>query len=289
MQCLPALLLGLTLTTGQLAPPTDVDKVEENDVLLPLNIDPSAKDKIKSILLYMSDNKGKTWELHSKYKSTDKEMRFVAITPGEYWFALQILFSDGKLIPAKTEDLQVARKIQIGKKEAPILPPSASKEDTDKLNEELEKLREIVAKLKADPPTAVQPLIPADVTEVNNRGVTLPLLLDPGSEKLFKEIKLYYSEDLGKTWTVAEKYKPIKQDMEFKATHDGLYWFTLQFENKNGSFFPKEKSKFQPFQKIFVNTGQALANAGNLRQEVADLRKTVDALLKKVSQLEKGK
>jgi Aspartyl protease len=92
------------------------------------------------------------------------------------------------------------------------------------------------------------------VYEVRGRQFALPLQWDPERLPTIERLRLFVSEDGGKTWMHHKDYKAGAHDMKYTAAHDGLYCFAVQFVYKDGTKEPPETDKFPPIMKVRVNT-----------------------------------
>ena len=70
----------------------------------------------------------------------------------------------------------------------------------------------------------------------------------------------------------------------FNAPEDGLYWFAVQFVDKDGKSEPADLKKLHVDVKVFVNTS---GKAVKMRKSYAELQSENDELRKKVEELEK--
>jgi hypothetical protein len=138
---------------------------------------------------------------------------------------------------------------------------------------------------------AAEPLeLPKDVWEIESREIAMPIRVAPGKEEKINRLRLYISDDSGKTWKHVADAKPTDDRFTYKATKDGLYWFALQVEFLDGKCGPAELNQLVPAQKVYVNTERKALKPQksyeDLVSEVEDLRKTVDRLKKRIAELE---
>lgn len=121
----------------------------------------------------------------------------------------------------------------------------------------------------------------------------MPLLLDPARQAKIKLIRLFFSEDHGKTWQHQQDYDPTDKQVTFTAPRDGLYWFTLQVVLKDGKKEPANKRDLAPSMKVLVNTERRALKVqktyAELQREVEELRKTVEQLKKRIKELESNR
>ncbi len=137
---------------------------------------------------------------------------------------------------------------------------------------------------------AVAPIeLSADVFEIAAREFTMPLRVDPTRQDKIDRIRLFVSEDLGKTWKQKEDYSPNDTQVEFTASRDGQYWFALQVAFKDGTCEPADLANLIP-RKVYVNTTRRAFKVQKsyeeLQCETERLRKKVEELEKKIKELE---
>jgi hypothetical protein len=174
--------------------------------------------------------------------------------------------------------------------------------------------------MAADPaPAAVE--VEKDVVEMNVRNILIPLRFNPAKTEKLERVRLFISEDRGKTWKpesayrskmggnvstgfgprslqqeADDGYRPQDTEIKFTAPHDGLYWFALQTETKDGTKDPANVADLQPALKSYINSERKVLkpqpSPDDLRREVEELRKAVEELKRRNAELEsagKGK
>jgi len=70
----------------------------------------------------------------------------------------------------------------------------------------------------------------------------------------YRQLQLYVSLDLGKTWQPYALAPPDQRSFQFIATRDGLYWFTVQAQDQQGQLFPPTLEGAQPSLKVIIDT-----------------------------------
>src|SRR5262245_46079431 len=55
----------------------------------------------------------------------------------------------------------------------------------------------------------------------------IPFQVDP-SENRIQQLQLYFSFDQGQTWQLYANATPDQGSFQFRADHDGLYWFAVR-------------------------------------------------------------
>jgi hypothetical protein len=141
--------------------------------------------------------------------------------------------------------------------------------------------------VSADPPE-----LEKDVSEIQTLKFAIPIRIDPDRKGEMAALRLYMSEDRGKTWTHVADYEPKDQDAVFSAPHDGLYWFTVQVVRKDGKKDPPDLDKSTPAGKVYVNSERRVLkvqkSCEEVQREVEELRKTVEELKRKLAEREAG-
>src|SRR5204863_3071072 len=125
---------------------------------------------------------------------------------------------------------------------------------------------------------AAEPIeLAKDVWEIQARQLVMALRLDPDRQRKIERIRLFVSEDRGKTWKHTNDYKPTDDRVSFTATEDGQYWFALQTIFKDGTSEPLQTDDLRAQQKIYVNTDHKALKVQKsyeeLQRELAELRK----------------
>lgn len=132
--------------------------------------------------------------------------------------------------------------------------------------------------------------LPRDVEVIQTEQFAMPLLFDAARQAKIKRIRLFVSEDQGKTWQHQQDYQPTDTQATFTAPRDGLYWFTLQVVLKDGAKEPGTERDLAPSMKVYVNTERRAFKVqksyAELQREVEELRKTVEQQQKRIKELE---
>jgi hypothetical protein len=129
-----------------------------------------------------------------------------------------------------------------------------------------------------------------DEFEIQTRRFAMSFMSQTGKKDNIECIRLFVSEDRGKSWKHEKDYKPTVEKVTFTAHDDGLYWFALQIVFKDGKSKPDELDDLGPVMKVYVNTERRTIKVrksyGELQREVVELQKTVQKLQKKIKELE---
>jgi hypothetical protein len=75
-----------------------------------------------------------------------------------------------------------------------------------------------------------------------------------GGERRLQEVQLYVSEDRGLTWKESARVPPEQRSFNFRAEHDGLYWFTVRTVDLAGRGNPQTMQGARPQLEVFVDT-----------------------------------
>jgi hypothetical protein len=127
----PGLVLAFGLVVAAAAsvanaadPPQNVALIYHNSrrFRLPFNIKPGEKQRIKEVLLVVSEDRGLTWKPVAGRTTPDKGvLEYRAPSDSEYWFAVQTLDEAGRLYPATTADIEPLLKVVVD-----TIPPTLS-------------------------------------------------------------------------------------------------------------------------------------------------------------------
>jgi hypothetical protein len=107
-------MLGMLWTPGQAAPDVHINEAK---MTIPIKYDPTKKNEIRDLLLYVSRNKNESWEQYAVAKpETDTFFAFTAPADGEYWFQMVIVDKQGRRDPQDTRKVPPALKVVIDTK-----------------------------------------------------------------------------------------------------------------------------------------------------------------------------
>ncbi|HKI36784.1 MAG TPA: hypothetical protein VKA46_33325 [Gemmataceae bacterium] len=75
---------------------------------------------------------------------------------------------------------------------------------------------------------------PSEVScTVNNRRFTLPVRMDPKHKGNIEHVKLYLSDDRGRTWRLLATRPSDCDEFLISFERDGVYWFAAKVVDKN--------------------------------------------------------
>lgn len=121
----------------------------------------------------------------------------------------------------------------------------------------------------------------------NARAFKVPFVTNASIRNTLKEVRLYYSDDLGVTWKPAGKALPSDLSVTFRAPEDGEYWFAAVSIDLKGRMSPKSDAEVEPSMKVIVDTKPPTASleplprrgaTASVRWEVRDERLDLSSL-----------
>jgi hypothetical protein len=81
----------------------------------------------------------------------------------------------------------------------------------------------------------------------------IPFDID-GADRTLQEVQLWISEDQGQTWRNGGAVSPSQRGFDFRADHDGLYWFIARTVSTQGQAHPVNLQSAPPGLKVCVDT-----------------------------------
>jgi beta-lactamase regulating signal transducer with metallopeptidase domain len=192
------------------------------------------------------------------------------IRPGES-ATIEVTLDTGRFTGPKTFYLMVSFsqpaelevKLEIkGVSWEPSSPPNKAG-DADRLREleeKLEKLQQDLDSMRKEldrgktklPRPKAQNSVP--MTFTNSNRFKVPFNIDPSHSAQIGQLVLLVSDDEGETWSLAAKARPEAGAFEFTAPRDGVYWFVVETEDRNGVREPASKGDWQPQLTVAVKT-----------------------------------
>lgn len=80
---------------------------------IPFRISPEKRASVREALLYLSKDRGKTWQLHSRLPANHEGFLFQATQDGPHWFSVGLLDLNGRHEPANIYTAPVGQKILV--------------------------------------------------------------------------------------------------------------------------------------------------------------------------------
>lgn len=96
--------------------------------------------------------------------------------------------------------------------------------------------------------------IDRDTCPIDTRRIQMPIEWNTAVVDQIDLMAVYVSTDRGRTWRHYGGYQPTSKWVQFEAPADGVYWFALRFEMKDGSKDPPRLSDLTPAKKVRVET-----------------------------------
>lgn len=116
-----ALVVALALAPGG-EPVPELHKVPGPAFLIPCKV--QLADQVAEVHLYVSADRGKTWQLYEEITPDKQAFTFVAKKAGEYWFAPRVKKKDGTLLPGDVAELAATQRVAVATGSADdVIPP----------------------------------------------------------------------------------------------------------------------------------------------------------------------
>jgi len=130
-------LIGVLWAPGQAAPAVDDSapllKLAVSKLDIPIKVDPTKKDQIQDLILYVSADQGKVWQQYAMAKPDGQFFTFTAPEDGVYWFNMMIVDKQGSHDPAKFDHTsKPAFKVLIDTK-----PPAITIRQAERIGDEI--------------------------------------------------------------------------------------------------------------------------------------------------------
>jgi hypothetical protein len=91
--------------------------------LIPFRVDAERRDQIKKLVLWVSPDKGISWEKAAQAAPTEAGFRYTAPQDGEYWFTVQTEERDGSLLPRDPMKAEPGLKVVVATGKKQSAPP----------------------------------------------------------------------------------------------------------------------------------------------------------------------
>jgi hypothetical protein len=108
----------------------------------------------------------------------------------------------------------------------------------------------------ADDPPAARPQASADrVLPFKSRSFRIPFQVDEADRDRIKEVQLWVSTDLGRSWRHAGQTTPDQTAFPtYHAPREGEYWFAVRTLDIRGRLYPTDEAHVNPSMKVLVDT-----------------------------------
>lgn len=92
-----------------------------------------------------------------------------------------------------------------------------------------------------------------DLIKIPGPYLKIPCKVVRPSETVW--VRLYVSDDRGRTWALEGEITPDKDSFVFCAKRPGEYWFAPCVKGKDGTLEPDELARLTPMQRALIETG----------------------------------
>ena len=113
-----ALLLG--------APDSDEYPISSRRIEIPVGYNASERHRIRELRLFVSRDRGKTWQLSGRITPDQTSFVFRAPEDGLFWFSVLVVEKDGSTDPPRETDLQPGLKVRVEPASQPSYVKTAS-------------------------------------------------------------------------------------------------------------------------------------------------------------------
>jgi hypothetical protein len=96
-------------------------------------------------------------------------------------------------------------------------------------------------------------IIDEDVIPVEVREFRMPFQFATDFGPNVRAVRLFVSENGGKSWKLVAEDKPTARHFQFQAPRDGLLWFAVQVIQADGKNQPPELKHLAAILKVYVN------------------------------------
>jgi hypothetical protein len=114
------------------APGPDVYHINQKRFAIPVKLEPSRRAEIKELLLWVSRDEGRTWNLDARTTPDKEAFNYFAPADGSYWFTVAVLDVNGNTEPRNVMQAPVGQKIIVDTVK-PVLTLSAQRQGDEVL------------------------------------------------------------------------------------------------------------------------------------------------------------
>src|SRR3954447_9303251 len=105
-----------------------------------------------------------------------------------------------------------------------------------------------------NPPRPQGPGAGAPLIYQKSRSFRVPFHFDPAERARRRELQLWVSDDLGRTWSNQGVTTPDRPAFNFRCEHDGEFWLAVRTVDAEGRLHPGDSSRIEPSMKVIVDT-----------------------------------
>jgi hypothetical protein len=114
------------------APPPDVYHINQKRFAIPVKFEPARRAEIKELLLWVSRDEGRSWNLDARTTPDKEAFNYFAPTDGSYWFTVAVIDVNGNQEPKNPMQAPVGQKIIVDTVK-PVLTLSAQRQGEEVL------------------------------------------------------------------------------------------------------------------------------------------------------------
>ena len=129
----------------------DVEEIETRQFAMPVHVAADENSRLIKYRLFVSDDRGRSWKHVEDYPPSSEEVIYSAVDDGLYWFAIQLVYFDGKQKPTQSKELMPAMKVfvnTLGRKISKQKSYGQLLQETDELHGQIEKLQKKLKELE---------------------------------------------------------------------------------------------------------------------------------------------
>ena len=117
------------LAQGQAVPGADEKHLSKPKFRIPVALQADKVAGLQGVLLYVSNNRGKSWELHGRIRPDEGSFQYLAKSDGVYWFKVAVLDKQGNQDPRDIYQAEDCMKIVVDSLQ-PEVKLTAEKQDS---------------------------------------------------------------------------------------------------------------------------------------------------------------
>ena len=118
--------------------------------------------------------------------------------------------------------------------------------------------------------------VTSDLTAINQREIQIPITFDAARKKEIRELLLFMTRSQSERWEVAARETADKDFFTYKASEDGIYWFSMMIVDKKGGKDPEDINAAPPGLKILIDTKAPIINIKSAERVGEDVVVTWD-------------
>jgi hypothetical protein len=104
--------------------------------------------------------------------------------------------------------------------------------------------------------TSGQPDAEIPIIKSERRVFRIPFNISPERRNGIESLELWHSSDEGKTWQCADQVKPGASSFIYRASQEGMHWFTVRTRATNGRANPEQITDLRPTMKVLIGASR---------------------------------